>query len=299
MDIKLKLFCTVAETRSFSKTSRIVHLSQPAVSLQIQALEEFFGTKLFDRSEGAIRLTQAGRILYKHAKHILEHYVEVEKDISKITGMIRGGIKLGASTTIGNYVFPRLIIDFKRNHPKIKIEMIVGNTKRIEDLLISGFIDIGLVEGESTKSSLNSETLMSDELVVIFPPAYPFANKKGLSVLDIAREPLLLREEGSGTRQKVEEYLESHGISIRDIHVAAVLGSTELIKEAVSEGMGISIVSAWAAKKEIADGKLKAATPREGRIQRNFSLLFPQKAHPSHAIEDFILFVKKYPFEPI
>ncbi len=118
MDIKLKIFCTVTETRSFSKTSRIVHLSQPAVSLQIQALDEFFGAKLFDRTKSAIALTPAGDVLYRRAKHVLEHYAEIQKEIGKITGMIKGGVTVGASTTLGNHVLPRVIIDFKKEHPR-------------------------------------------------------------------------------------------------------------------------------------------------------------------------------------
>ena len=131
MDIKLKLFCAVAETRSFSKTSKIAHLSQPAVSLQIQSLEEFFETKLFDRSGAEITLTQAGEILYHQAKHILEHYNDIEKDMRKISGAIKGGFTLGASTSLGNHVLPRVIIAFKKEHPKVKISMMVGNTKRM------------------------------------------------------------------------------------------------------------------------------------------------------------------------
>lgn len=296
MDVKLKLFCTVAETKSFSRTSRIVHLSQPAVSLQIQALEEFFGTKLFDRSEGEINLTPAGKILYGHAKHILEHYIEAEKEINSLTGAIKGGITIGASTTLGNYVLPQVIIDFKKNHPKVKIKMVVGNTKRIEDLLSSGFVDVGLIEGRATKSSQKSEPLLSDELVLIVPPMHPLVQRKALSILEIVREPFIIREEGSGTRQVVEEYFELHGISMRDIHVALVLGSPESVKEAVKAGIGISIISRWAVQKELEQGKLKELLPREGRIERKFLLILPYKFQPSHAAEEFIYFLKKYPF---
>lgn len=297
MDIKLRLFCTVAETKSFSKTSRIVHLTQPAVSLQIQALEEFFETKLFDRTEGGISLTPAGKILYKKAKHILQHYSDLEKEIGKITGMIKGGLTIGASTTLGNYVLPRVLIDFKKKHPKIKINMLVGNTKRVEDLLTSGLIDFGLVEGETSRTNLKVETIMSDEMTIIIPPAHPWARKKVVPILEATRYPFILREEGSGTRQKVEEYFELHGIGVRDIHVALVLGSTESIKEAVEAGMGIAIVSKWAVKKEIEDGRLSLVTFREGKISRNLSLITPSKTHFSYVAEEFLLFVRKYPYE--
>lgn len=298
MDIKLKLFCTVAETKSFSKASRIVHLTQPAVSLQIQALEEFFETKLFDRTEGSVRLTPAGKLLYKHARHILQHYAEVEKDIGKLTGKLKGGITIGASTTLGNYVLPRVLVDFKRKHPKIKMNMLVGNTKRIEDLLNSGLIDIGLVEGEVSKAALKAEPVAPDELILIIHPGHPWAKKKTvIPVLEITREPFILREEGSGTRQKTEEYLASHGVSIRDIHIALVLGSTESVKEAVEAGLGISIVSRWSVRNEEKNGRLRVLSLREGSILRNFSAVVPLKAHLSPAVEEFMLHVKKYPYE--
>lgn len=119
-DHKLKVFCTVAETKSFSKTSEIIHLTQPAVSLQIQALEELYETKLFDRSSGSITLTPAGEILYKYAKQILTMYAEAAKEISKITGLIKGCVKIGAGTTVGNYILPAVAVDFKKDTPKLE-----------------------------------------------------------------------------------------------------------------------------------------------------------------------------------
>ena len=162
MDTKLKVFCTVAETKSFTRTSRIVHLSQPAVTLQIQALEEFFETKLFDKTDKQVSLTAAGKILYEHATHIIGHYNEVIKELNKLTGTMKGAIEIGASTTLGNYILPPIIVDFKRMHPKIKIKLRIGNTERIEDLLHSGFVDFGIVEGKTSKGKTITEKVISD-----------------------------------------------------------------------------------------------------------------------------------------
>lgn len=297
MDSKLKLFCAVAETKSFSRTSKIVHLTQPAVSLQIQALEEFFETKLFDRSGGEINLTQAGEILYHQAKHILEHYNDIEKEMRKMSGAIKGGFTIGASTSLGNHVLPRVIIAFKKAHPKVKISMMVGNTKRIEELLKSGLVDFGLVAGECMGGKMKRETILSDELVPIVSREHPWAKKKNVSILDILKEPFILREEGSGTRQQIEEYFSAHGISIHDMHIALVLGSTASIKEAVEAGIGISIVSKWAVLREATDSRLKLLTFREGSIQRDLSLLIPARKHLSHVMEEFLIFVRKYPYD--
>jgi DNA-binding transcriptional LysR family regulator len=296
MDIKLKIFCTVAETKSFTRSARIVHLSQPAVTLQIQALEELFETKLFDKSEGTIALTPAGKILYSHSKHILEHFNDVEKEINKLTGMMKGAVTLGASTTLGNYILPRITTDFKKVHPKIKIKMFIGNTERIEDLLSSGFIDFGVVEGQPSKRNIKKEPIMSDHLTLIVHPKHPLTRKRAVSILDLTREPFILREEGSGTRQQIEEFMKNHGISTRQLHIALVLGSTESVKASVEAGTGVAIVSKWAVKKEVEDGRLKVVSLKEGGIPRTLSLIISKKKHLSHADKEFILFIKNYSF---
>lgn len=298
-DHKLKIFCTVAETKSFSKTSEIIHLTQPAVSLQIQALEEMYETKLFDRSGSSINLTPAGDILYKYAKDILSLYSEVEKEIGKITGLIKGSVKIGAGTTVGNYIIPSVVVDFKRAHPKIKIHVLIGNTKRIMDLLTSGVIDLGVIGEVSVKNKMTVEPLISDELAIIVPPAHSWAKRKTVSILDITKEPFIFREEGSGTRQLIENYLATHGVITSDLHIASVFGSTGSIKEAVERGMGISIVSKWAVRKEVKCGSLRFIVPREGRILREFSLVKQKHAVLSPAGDEFVSYLRSYTYESL
>ncbi len=298
-DHKLKVFCTVADTKSFSKASEIIHLTQPAVSLQIQALEELYETKLFDRSSSTVSLTPAGEILYKYAKEILALYSAAEKNIGELTGLVKGSISVGASTTIANHLLPTVIADFRKTHPKIKIHLAVGNTKRIVEFLNSGNIDIGLVEGDVARQKLVVEKLISDELVVIVPPLHPWAKKKEVSIYDVTKEPFILREEGSGTRQIIEKYLNKHGISTHDMKTSMMLGSTEAIKEAVECGIGISIMSRWAARKESKYGSLKLLSLREGRFLRDFSLIFHKNAIASHAVDEFLTYLKSYPFEKL
>jgi|SRR5208283_2331843 len=296
-DHKLKVFCTVAETKSFSKTSQIIHLTQPAVSLQIQALEELYETKLFDRSSSSINLTPAGEVLYSYSKDILAHYAELEKEIGKITGLIKGSITIGASTTIGNYILPSVVFNFKKAHPKIKISILIRNTNRVFDLLTSGVVDFGLVEGETSRSKIKVEALLTDELVFIVPAMHPLAKKKSISILEIMKEPFIIREEGSGTRHIIEKYLASHGIKISDLHIVLCLGGTESIKDAVERGMGISIISRWAARKEVQFGILKYVAPKEDRMIRDFSLAIPKNAVFSHSVDEFLSYLKAYSFD--
>lgn len=295
-DHKLKVFCTVAETRSFSKASEIIHLTQPAVSLQIQALEEVYETKLFDRTSSTVVLTPAGEILYKYAKEILTLFAAAEKDIGEITGLVKGSISVGASTTIGNYVLPSVISDFKRKNPKIKIHLQVGNTKRIVDFLNAGNIDLGIVEGDVSKYKIKTEKLIADELCLIVPTNHPWTKKKEVSILDILKEPFIFREDGSGTRQVIEKYLNKRGISPHKMKITTILGSTEAIKEAVENGTGLSIVSKWAVRRERRYGSLDIVRFKEGKVLRDFSLIFSRTTIMSYAAEEFLTYMKKYPF---
>jgi DNA-binding transcriptional LysR family regulator len=295
-DHKLKVFCTVAETKSFSKASEIIHLTQPAVSLQIQALEEVYETKLFDRTSSTVMLTPAGEILYKYAKEILTLFASAEKDIGEITGLVKGSISVGASTTIGNYVLPSVISDFKRKNLKIKIHLQVGNTKRIVDFLNAGNIDLGIVEGDVSKYKIKTEKLIADELCLIVPMNHPWAKKKEVSIFDILKEPFIFREEGSGTRQVIEKYLSKRGISPHKMKITTILGSTEAIKEAVENGTGLSIVSKWAVRGERRYGSLDIVKFKEGKMLREFSLIFSRTSIMSYAAEEFLSYMKKYPF---
>lgn len=299
VDHKMKVFCTVAETKSFSKTSEIVHLTQPAVSLQIQALEEYYETKLFDRTSNSITLSPAGEVLYKYAKYILALYAAAEKEIGKITGHTKGSVTIGASTTIGNHILPSVILSFKKIFPKIKINVYIENTRKIMDLLNTGAIELGLVEGEMSKYKVTLDPIIQDELFVIVSPQHPWAKRKTISIAELSKEPFIFREEGSGTRQITEKYFSSHGVKMRDIQLNITLGSTESIKEAVESGIGVSIVSKWVVRKEVKYGNLIMLGIKEGRMVRNFYLVMNKNAILSHSVTEFISFIKTYNYESL
>ena len=296
-DHKLRVFCAVAETKSFSKASELIHLTQPAVSLQIQAMEELYETRLFDRSGNSINLTPAGEILYKRAKEILALYAEAQHNISEITGAIKGSLSIGASSTIGNYLLPHIIAAFKKKVPQVNISLVVSNTKTITERLNAGEIDIALVEGDVSKQRFSVETLISDELVVTMSPAHPWAERRSLSAIELTKEPLILREEGSGTRQIILKHLEEHGIKLDQLKIALVMGSTEAIKGAVEEGLGVSIMSGWAVRKWIKLGLLKVATFKDLKFNRNFTIISPKRNYSTHTAKEFLNFLKVYPIK--
>ncbi len=298
-DHKLKVFCIVAETKSFSRASEIIRLTQPAVSLQIQALEEMYGTKLFNRSGCVITLTKAGEMLYKYAKEINGLYASAEKEIGGVTGLVKGVISVGASSTIGNYVIPAVVSDFKRRYPKVGIHIHIGNTKAVVDFLNAGSVDIGLVEGDVNKQKLLIEKLIPDEMVLVLSPYHHLAKKSSISIMELSKEPLIFREEGSGTRQAIEKYLSKHGMSQQNLKISLVMGSTESIKGAVEEGLGTSILSRWATKKEAKYGSLKQAVFKEEKFVRDFSMVYRKAKEPSHTVEQFMGFLRRYPFNKL
>ncbi|MDI6745141.1 MAG: selenium metabolism-associated LysR family transcriptional regulator [Thermodesulfovibrionales bacterium] len=298
-DHKLKVFRIVAETKSFSKASAIIRLTQPAVSLLIRALEETYETKLFDRANNTVTLTPAGEMLYKYAKEILNLYATAENNIGEITGFMKGGISVGASSTIGNYLLPSVIADFRKTHPKIKVHLLVGNTKRVVDLLDAGNIDIGLVEGDVARQKMIVDRIVTDELALIVPPLHPLAKKRSVSIFETTKEPFIFREEGSGTRKVIEKYFGKYNITPQNMMISMVLGSTEAIKESVENGMGIAIVSRWEVRKESKYGTLKPLSFKEEKMLRDFSLIFQKKAISSHAVDEFLPYLKAYSFDKL
>jgi DNA-binding transcriptional LysR family regulator len=179
----------------------------------------------------------------------------------------------------------------------VNISLVVSNTKIITERLNAGEIDIALVEGDVSKQRFSVEPLISDELVVIMSPAHPWAERRSLSAIELTKEPLILREEGSGTRQIILKHLEEHGIKLDQLKIALVMGSTEAIKGAVEEGLGVSIVSGWAARKWLKQGLLKASTFKDLKFHRNFTIISPKRNYSTHTAKEFLNFLKVYPIK--
>jgi len=294
-DHKLKVFCSVAETKSFSKASKAMYLTQPAISLQIRSLEEDLGTKLFSRSNKSVSLTETGEILYRHAKKILAYYGAIEKEINEATGLVKGKLMIGASTTLATYYLPNVIVDFKKSYPDILIDFERGNTRKIIDSLLHTRIDLGLVEGVVNDHRLEVEKMDSDELLLIVNSDHPWADRQDISIHEIIDQPYIMREEGSGTRQVVESTLARAGIHAEQLNIAMLLGSTEAIKTAVENGLGISIISGWAVQKEVKFGVLRALSFKDIRFKRDFSLVYQKKSFRTQPAEKFIELLNRTP----
>ncbi|WP_227763154.1 selenium metabolism-associated LysR family transcriptional regulator [Zhaonella formicivorans] len=288
MDDRFLVFKTVADKKSFSQAAKHLHLSQPAISLQIQSLEEFYGTKLFDRTNKRVVLTEAGRILYEYVEQFTELHEQAKKSISEATGMVKGRLHLGATLTIGEYLLPKVIGLFVKDHPNVNFSMVIANTEQIMQKLLENNLDLGVIEGPVDHPNLIKEEFLRDELVIIVPPAHPWAKRKEIELNELLQESLILRESGSGTRMVMEARLKETGVDPAKIKIAMELGSTQSVKEAVLSGLGISIVSACTIQREIKFGLLKVVRIKNVRFPRSLNIFYNKNKFRTVTVDAFL-----------
>ena len=200
----------MARLLNFTKAADSLHMTQPAVTFQIRQLEEYFNTRLFDRTHNRVSLTEAGQRVYGYADRIFELYDEMENTIRELTGDVSGVVTLGASTTIAEYMLPFLLGDFKNKNPEVNIRLKVSNTEGIVSMVENNIIDLGIVEASVNNKNLQVDVCRVDQLVAIMPPNHPLANHKSLTAEELIPYPFICREEGSGTREVTAEYLKQH-----------------------------------------------------------------------------------------
>jgi DNA-binding transcriptional LysR family regulator len=275
---QLHIFYTVAERGSFSVAAQTLHMTQPAVTMQIQALEERFGTKLFNRTTKKLELTEAGHRLLPQARKVVELMRDTDVLMVKFIEDLKGRLQFAASLTIGEYVLPRLLGSFLRRFPEVSINMKVMNTTEIIDAIAHQGVDFGIIEAPCEVPGFDAEPVMNDELMLVIPTDHPFASRDEVTLEEVIREPFVLREKGSGTRQIMEEELLRQGVSEAQLHVVSEFGSTGAVKSAVEAGMGLSILSVWTIKHEIALGLLKPMRIKGVSFQRQF---FAVRLHSS------------------
>lgn len=267
---QLHIFYTVSERGSFSAAAQALHMTQPAVTMQIQSLEEYFGTKLFHRSTKKIELTDAGKVLMVYARRSIDLVKETDMAMSKFTHMLQGRLLLGASLTVGEYILPRLLGPFNQEYPNIAIQMKVMNTTQILEELLKHQLTFGLIEAQVVHPDVHTEPVLRDELKLIVPKGHPLTKRDGVTMVDVLQYPIILREQGSGTRQVLEEELAGHGIRSDDMKIVMELGSTGAVKSAVEAGLGVTFLSQASVKHELTLGVLELV-PLEGiRFERHF-----------------------------
>ncbi|MGV6827376.1 MAG: LysR family transcriptional regulator [bacterium] len=292
-DRRLQVFFTVARLLSFTKAAESLHMTQPAVTFQVRQLEEYFNTRLFDRTHNRISLTQAGETVYQFAEKIFDLYSEMEGKIKDMTGDVSGSLTIGASTTIAEYMLPALIGDFRAKYPDVVIHLKVSNTDGIVSMVENNVIDLGVVEAPVSSKNLVVETCKTDKLVVIVAPDHPGAEHEKVDFSQLSAYPFICREEGSGTREVIMEYLTGNADCPDGLNVTMELGSPEAVKGAVEAGMGISIVSEATVAKELQLGTLKAID-LDPPLERPFSFVHQNQKFRIRVMEELLEFAHTY-----
>lgn len=292
-DRRLQVFHTVAGVLSFTKAAEILNMTQPAVTFQVRQLEEDFNTRLFDRSHNKISLTRAGELVLGYANQIVDLYGEMHESVKAMTGNNAGLITLGASTTIAEYMLPGLLGDFRKQFPEIMVHLKVANTDAIVAMVEDNTIELGVVEGEVNNQLLRVEDCLVDELVVISGTEHRFSGLSAIKAEELVDQPFIYREDGSGTRSVIAQYLKKQGIEESQLNKVFELGSTEAIKGAVEAGMGVSIVSLATLSKELSLGTL-ATVPLDPPIRRQLYFVRQRQKFRTHLMEELFQFSQTY-----
>ncbi len=292
-DRRLQVFHTVARLLSFTKAAETLHMTQPAVTFQVRQLEEHFNTRLFDRTHNRISLTAAGQCVYEYSDRIFGLYGEMENAVREMTGDVSGVLMMGASTTIAEYMLPALLGDFKKQYPDVNVQLRVSNSDGIVHMVETNVIDLGVVESPVMNKNMVVEVCRMDQLVAILPPHHPLADRASVRIQELLEYPYICREEGSGTREVISEYMGQEGINDAQVNLTMELGSPESIKGAVEAGMGISIISRATVLKELQLGTL-VALPLEPALERPFSFVHQKQKFRHRAMDELLEFARAY-----
>ncbi|CAA9201725.1 LysR family transcriptional regulator [Flavobacterium collinsii] len=273
MDFRLKVFYTVAIRLNFTKAASELYISQPAVSKHIQELEETYKTKLFERNGSKIALTPAGEILLKHTKSIFEIYREIDFEMSSFINERQGLLRLGASTTISQYIISPVLARFHQKQKDIKVNLLNGNTEQIENALINKEIEIGIVEGQSKNQSIKYTPFLKDELVLVCNTKNPMIKQNELSLEDLKSMKFITRERGSGTLEVIEYALKQLNVKISDLQIEMQLGSTESIKSYLLNSDCLAFMSIHAVDKELKNNELMILDVAGLSVERYFYII--------------------------
>jgi len=280
---QLEIFAAVVAEGSFSGAARRLGLTQPAVSLQIRGLEEHFGQPLLDRFGRGVRLTEAGQQVYAYATRVLALVQDMEATV-RGTAALAGLLRLGCSTAPGECLLPRVLSAFRARFPDVQLNVEVADTAAVLDRLLRRQYDLGLVGGVAHTERLEFIPFAIDELVLIAPRDHPLARRTTVAPSEVAREPFVLREAGSGTRTAAEQVLQRLGLT--QLTIASVLGSSEAVKQAVAAGVGLAVVSGSALDPH---EERVAVVPLEGTpITRRMYVALERGRPPGRLSEAFI-----------
>ncbi|KLU62147.1 HTH-type transcriptional activator CmpR [Peptococcaceae bacterium CEB3] len=289
-NFQLKIFCAVTRLRSFSKAAKMLHMSQPAVSTHIKNLEEYYRGQLFERTPHGVCLTKAGETFYTYAQRMMDLQDEMEAELEKVLLRENNQLVVGASTSIGNVSLPCSIYFFKERYPELTVRLDIANSVEIIRKLYADEVDIGVLEGDVVIPELAAVPVTSDELVLILPAAHPCPDES-LSLEDFLQLPLILREEGSGSRRILANVLELQGHSLSELNVVTEMGSIDAIKNAVAAGLGSAVVPRLSVRKESETNTLRVLTVSGLPMSLTYYVVYPVHKSLSTAAKRFLSFI--------
>jgi DNA-binding transcriptional LysR family regulator len=276
----LRTLVAIVEQGSLSAAARAKRISQPAITKQVQRMEAELGLALVVRGpKRQVALTPAGERLLAFARTTLARYETLERELAALKSAERGRLSLAASTIPGEYVLPGLLAVFRAEYPQIEVQMTISDSSDVASRLLADEADVGVIGSTIRRTGLRLERLVGDQVVLAVPPEHPFAGREKVKGEDLRDQPLILREEGSGTRRSVETALEAAGLCLPQENVALILGSTQAILQAVAQGLGVGFVSARASTQAQADGRLACVGLEGVDLRRDLYLAYsPQRA---------------------
>ncbi|RST74224.1 LysR family transcriptional regulator [Siminovitchia acidinfaciens] len=289
MDQQLEVFIAVAEKKNFSRAAEELHMTQPAVSQYIQAFEREVGTRLLERTNKYVKLNKAGEIVYDHAKEILGLYTKMQRLVDDLTNKTSGPLAIGASYTFGEYILPHVIADMLDEYPQVAPTISIGNTRDIAELVLKHQMDVGIVEGDFQHDKLMIEPFAEDAMYIVAAPNHRLAQYKKITPQDLEKERWIVREIGSGTRKAADNLFASLKITPSSM---MEFGSIQLIKESVEAGLGMSLLSQWAIRKELGMGTLKMIQVDGLPFTRKFSIV-TSSPYRTKALDTFLAFVRR------
>jgi DNA-binding transcriptional LysR family regulator len=291
---QLQAFCTVVEQKSFSRAAERLGVTQPAVSLQIRALEKRLGTQLVDRSGRRVEPTEAGKRLYQGAQRLLQLEEELVNDVATadLDTDITGTLTIGASTGPGGVVLPRLLCEFATHHPELHVALSVADTQTVVDRVADRTLERGVVGAAPRHRSVEYEPFFRDSVVLALPPGHAFANRR-VSLAELTGAPLIMMQEGAGVRDVIEDELRNQGVRLKDLNVQLELGLQESVVSAVREGFGVSFVSRSSIESDLAAGRLAEARVVGLEAEREIYVVRAAGRSESRAAREFLEFARK------
>jgi DNA-binding transcriptional LysR family regulator len=289
---QLQAFCAVVEKKSFSQAAERLGVTQPAVSLQVRALEQRLGQSLLDRSGRRVEPTEAGRRLYRSAQRMLALEEQLLDEVSADDGQLTGRLAIGASTGPGAHLVPLLLCEFQRDHPDLHVALSIWDTQSVIDRVVDRQLELGVVGALRRHRSLEFEPLVRDEIVLAVPPGHHAAGGT-ISLDELKEETLIVMQEGAGVRQVVEEELRRAGLRLRGVEPKLELGLQESVKSAVAAGHGVAFISRTAIEGELAAGRLAAAQVEGVEPARQIYIVRARGRSATRAADAFLAFAKE------